>query len=37
VDSFGGTSLAWTSMGLEAHRGMPTACMPDERDETLEA
>jgi hypothetical protein len=37
VDSFGGTSLAWASMGLEAHGWIPTAHMLDERDETLEA
>jgi hypothetical protein len=37
VDSFGGTSLASTSMGLEAHKWMPRARMSNERDETLEA
>jgi hypothetical protein len=34
VDSFGRTSLAWASMGLEAHRWMPRARMPDEKDQT---
>jgi hypothetical protein len=37
VDNFGGTILAWDSMGLESHRWMPRDHMLDERDETLEA
>jgi hypothetical protein len=37
VDSFEGTSLAWASMGLEAHGWMSRACMSNERDETSEA
>jgi hypothetical protein len=37
VDSFGRTSLAWASMGLEAHRWMPRARMLDEKDKVLEA
>jgi len=32
MDNFGGTSLAWASIGLESHRWMSRACMPDERD-----
>jgi len=37
MDNFGGTSLAWASMGLEDQRWMPRAHMPDERDETYKA
>jgi hypothetical protein len=37
VDSFGGTSLAWDSMGLEAHRLDTRAHMPDDEDIPLEA
>jgi hypothetical protein len=37
VDSFGGTSLAWASMGIEAHMLDTKAHMPDEEDLPLEA
>jgi hypothetical protein len=35
VDSFGGTSLAWASMGLEAHRLDTRAHMSDDEDMLL--
>jgi hypothetical protein len=34
VDSFGRTNLAWASMGLESHKWMPRAHMPDDLKET---
>jgi hypothetical protein len=36
VDNFGRTSLAWASMGLEAHMWMLRARMLDEKDKVLE-
>jgi hypothetical protein len=37
VDSFGGTSLAWDSMGIEAHRLDTSSHMLDDEDMPLEA
>jgi hypothetical protein len=37
VDSFGRTSLAWASMGLEAHRLDAKGPHADDRDVPLEA
>jgi hypothetical protein len=37
VDNFGGTSLAWASMGLESHRLDTRAHMSDDEYMPLEA
>jgi hypothetical protein len=37
MESFGRTSLAWASMGLESHMWIPRAHMMDEKYQTWKA